>query len=333
MDVLLVNAPVKMASKHSSLTPPLGLSYIASVLLKSGYDVSAVDFNISGSDTSSMKRVLERESPSILGISAHTESYLGGLEIADIAKQINPETVVVMGGPHATILYDQTAREKSIDFVVIGEGEYTMLELAHALIGKQNSLAEIRGIAYKEGGEVRVTPERPFIEDPDELPFPARELFPLPLYESGGNVLMSRGGCPFKCHFCAVNNIWKGKRRFRRPDKTVYTGEFTISFWVSDIGVVSGQDTILLEFQDATKTANFTLVAKDSTTLAITEGVGAVTVDALTGETGPANGFHQIVLVRTTGSDVRVYQNNEFKGTLTFVGSFGGGYIQVGQVA
>lgn len=221
MDVLLVNAPVKMASKHSSLTPPLGLSYIASVLLKSGYNVSAVDFNISGSDTSSMKRVLERESPSILGISAHTESYLGGLEIADIAKQINPETVVVMGGPHATILYDQAAREKSIDFVVIGEGEYTMLELANALIGKQNSLAEIRGIAYKEGRGIRVTPERPFIEDPDELPFPARALFPLPLYESGGNVLMSRGGCPFKCHFCAVNNIWKGKRRFRRPDKIV----------------------------------------------------------------------------------------------------------------
>ena len=96
-----------------------------------------------------------------------------------------------------------------------------MLELADCLLRRRGSLAEVKGIAYKKDGEINVTPERPFIGDPDELPFPARELFPLPMYELPGQVLMSRGGCPFDCQFCAVNTIWKGGRRFRSPDHVV----------------------------------------------------------------------------------------------------------------
>jgi radical SAM superfamily enzyme YgiQ (UPF0313 family) len=79
----------------------------------------------------------------------------------------------------------------------------------------------VKGIAYKDDGTVKATPERPFIEDPDELPFPALELFPMDLYGLPGQVLMSRGGCPFNCRFCAVNNIWKGERRFRSPENVV----------------------------------------------------------------------------------------------------------------
>lgn len=77
------------------------------------------------------------------------------------------------------------------------EGEYTMLELADCLIRNRGSLAEMKEVAYKEDGVVKVNPEQAFIKDPDKLPFPARGLFPLPLYESPGTVLISRGGCPF----------------------------------------------------------------------------------------------------------------------------------------
>ena len=221
MDVLLVNAPVKKMSRHAGLAPPLGLAYIASVLLRAGYNISAIDFNISDLDLPRVKKILEREAPRILGISAHTETYLSGLKIAEIAKQVNPETIVVMGGTHPTIMYQEAAVEKDIDVVVRGEGEYTMLELANCLIRNKGNLAQIKGIAYRENGVVRTTPERPFVKDPDDLPFPARELFPLPLYKVSGGVLLSRGGCPFHCRYCAVNNIWQGKRRFRKPEKVV----------------------------------------------------------------------------------------------------------------
>lgn len=221
MDILLVNAPVKRVSEHASLNPPLGLAYIASILLENGYEVSAVDFNIGGFNPRALERILKKEAPNILGVSAHTETYPNGLRIAGVAKQLMPDITVVMGGTHPTVMYEDVARERDVDVVARGEGEYTMLEIANCLIRNKGNLDEIKGIAYKKNEAVRVTPERPFIKDPDKLPFPARELFPLYLYEAPGQVLMSRGGCPFNCRFCAVNNIWKGGRRFRSPEKVL----------------------------------------------------------------------------------------------------------------
>lgn len=221
MDVLLINAPVKEMSQHASFAPPLGLAYIAAVLIQAGYSVSAIDFNVSHFHPIQWKRFLEKETPRILGISTHTETYLNGLRIARIAKQVNPETKVIMGGPHATVLYQDAAREKDVDVVVRGEGEYPMLELADYFIRNQGSLDKIKGIAYREDGTIKTNPERPFLQEPDELPFPARDLFPLSRYHSPGNILISRGGCPYRCRFCAVNSIWQGQRRSRRPEKVL----------------------------------------------------------------------------------------------------------------
>ena len=220
MDIILVNAP-KKKSEHSSLAPPLGIGYIAAILLRAGYDTSVIDLNVSGFDPLGFKSILEKEKPHILGISAHTETYLSGLKIAHIAKEVNPEIAIVMGGTHPTIMYQDVAREKNIDIVARGEGEYTMLELANCLIKNKGSRAEIKGIAYSEDGLVKVNPDRPFIENPDELPFPARELFPIHQYKDPGQVLMSRGGCPFNCHFCSVNNIWKGSRKYRSTENVI----------------------------------------------------------------------------------------------------------------
>ncbi len=219
MDVLLVNAPVNVFVEHAHLSPPLGLAYIGAVLLKENYSVSALDVNISANVWSELKKFLKETPPGILGISAYTETYLNGIKIARMAKEINPEIKIVMGGPHASISYNEVLQDKCIDVVVIGEGEITMLELAESIIRGDGGLADIKGIAYKEDGIVRVTEERLPISDLDELPFPANHLFPLESYALPVSILTSRGGCPFNCRFCAVNNIWKGKRRFRKPEK------------------------------------------------------------------------------------------------------------------
>ncbi len=221
LDVLLVSAPVKDVCAHAGLNPPLGLGYLAAVLREHKYRVSALDFNLAGSSPLLLERIIQQEQPRLLGISAHTETYLSGLRLAQLAKRTRPETAVVMGGTHPTVMYREAAAEPDIDVVAIGEGEHTLLELSDYYVRGRGTLDQIRGIAYRADGGIRVTEERPFIADPDELPFPARELFPLPLYKTPGQVLMSRGGCPFACHFCAVNNIWKGKRRFRTPENVL----------------------------------------------------------------------------------------------------------------
>lgn len=219
-DVLLVNSPVRrtMADWHAGMSLPLGLAYIATVLLQNGYRASIIDFNVSGLNLERLRKILEAEDPAVLGISTHTETYMSGLEIARLAKEVKPSLPIVMGGPHASVMYEEVAAEAAIDFVVRGEGEYTMLELVRFLVEGTGSLEGIAGLVYTQDGRMRVNADRPFIEDPDELPFPERGLLPVDLYAYGGNVLASRGGCPFACAFCAVNNIWKGRRRFRSPE-------------------------------------------------------------------------------------------------------------------
>jgi anaerobic magnesium-protoporphyrin IX monomethyl ester cyclase len=218
-DVLLINAPVRQgaADRHAALSLPLGLAYIASTLQKHGYGVRITDFNVSGFNPERFRGMMERLDPCILGISAHTETYLSGLEIARLAKEVKPSVHVVMGGPHASVMHQDVARQRDVDFVVKGEGEYTMLELVGSLTRGSGRLDSIRGLVYMQGDEIRINPDRAFIEDPDELPPPARHLLPVDLYAYGANVLASRGGCPFACDFCAVNNIWQGRRRFRSP--------------------------------------------------------------------------------------------------------------------
>ncbi len=222
MDVMLVNARVKdIHNLEICHSLPIGLAYIGAVLHEAGYDVSAIDLNAAPVDMAKITQIFERSSPPILAISTSTPTHLNGLTFAKLAKEVNPEIKVVMGGPHASVLYEKVAMEKEVDIVVRGEGEYTMLEVADCLIRKRGSLAGINGIAYKDNGAIRVTDKRPFIKDPDELPFPARSLFPFDLYELPNTVLASRGGCPFACHFCAVNNIWGLTRRYRNPEKVV----------------------------------------------------------------------------------------------------------------
>lgn len=215
--VLLVNAPVNNTSSdgHAGLHPPLGLGYIGAVLRERGHIVSARDLNVTGMNSAVVKRAIDLSEADVLGVSAHTETYPNALRIAKTAKEVDPNITVLLGGPHATVNDLAAAKNDVVDFVVRGEGEQTIAELVDT-ITKGDSTEEVAGVTFERHGKTIQTPERAYIQDPTELPFPARDLFPLDLYEHPGNMLFSRGGCPFGCHFCAVNSIWgDGSRRYR----------------------------------------------------------------------------------------------------------------------
>ncbi len=233
------------------MSPPLGLAYIAAVLLAHGYDVTAEDCNLTDFNPARLRRRLEDWMPHIVGISASTETYPNALAIASIAKEANPTTTVVVGGPHTSVTHRQAAAERDIDVVVRGEAEHTMLALADCLASGADSLAAIEGITYVADGIVTATGDRPAISDPDVLPLPARDLFPLPMYEQASSVLMSRGGCPCDCVFCAVNNIWKGRRRFRSADNVVKEVELLVERYGCD-QISFADDTFTLSRRHAT---------------------------------------------------------------------------------
>lgn len=123
-----------------------------------------------------------------------------------------------MGGPHATFQgKDILATEKSVDLIVRGEGEETLLEIA-----KQpqtgTKLADIKGIMFRHGTEVVETPTRAFIKDLDALPWPAYNLVPIEKYWVQGQKLLSvitSRGCPFKCPFCVATEMFGQQFRAR----------------------------------------------------------------------------------------------------------------------
>ena len=221
MDVLLVNSNIKYVSQYASISPPLGLAYIGAVLLDAGYKVSAIDLNLTTFDADQIKQRIQETSPAIIGISACTPSFNNALKIARLAKEVNTDIKVVIGGAHSSVLYAEVAAENDIDVVVIGYGEHALLEITDIYLKGKGELGDIKGIAYKENGEIRLTERRPLPDDIDSIPFPARELLNKKAYQKPNTIIASRGGCPFACRFCSVNKIHGAIRYLRKPGMVI----------------------------------------------------------------------------------------------------------------
>lgn len=189
-------------------TPPLGIGYLAAVLEKNNLPVSVVDMSAYRMSIEEVKQKLKEYAASIIGISATTPQMVVGLEIARIAKEVNPSCKVVFGGPHPTAMAEDVLENPNVDFVVRGEGEMTLLDLILAL-GGGKKLENVYGLSFKKDDRAVSNPPRPLIANLDVLPFPARHLFPFPQAYSSPMLkrrifadIMTSRGCIGHCIFC-----------------------------------------------------------------------------------------------------------------------------------
>lgn len=223
MRLLLLSVPVSSQRMTEEIAPPLGISYIASYLLHHGIDVELVDAYALKMEMKDLRVLFESKTPDVIGLSITIFQVNEGLEVARLVKRILPKTIVVVGGPHPSILPEQVLSSGMVDFVIIGEGEQTMLELMRAL-QSENEVNKIDGIVYKDAkGRIVRTPPRKFIENLDLLPFPAWEMLPIDKYKIPTmrcrpyvTIVASRG-CPFNCIFCEVGEILGKRQRIRSP--------------------------------------------------------------------------------------------------------------------
>lgn len=194
--------------------PPIGIMQLASWLEKYGHSVALHDClgPYAPPTIAENAEIVLATNPDMVGFSATTSGFMDAVEIAAIIRQRRPETKIVFGNVHVSSLGAPILEHfPEIDYLVVGEGEGAMLDLAD---GKP--LAEIANLIYREGdrpdGKIITNPRRNRIVDLDELPFPAYEKlagFPhdyhLPLfaYEKrfGATMITSRG-CPYTCSFC-----------------------------------------------------------------------------------------------------------------------------------
>ncbi|NWF53585.1 MAG: cobalamin B12-binding domain-containing protein [Syntrophaceae bacterium] len=217
--IVLVNPPYSFWSPDKNHLrpfignlPSLGLLSLGAVLRNSGYGVKIVESASLGWSLSRTVREILQERPAYLGLSCATASVENAAKIALAVKERNPETRVLVGGPHITALPEETLRRFPVfDFAVLGEGEAALPDLLEVLEGKMNP-DRVESAVFRQGEKVRVNPRRRFIEDLDRLPFPAFDLLPefpqayhAPFlnYQKGPTAsLTSSRGCPQACNFC-----------------------------------------------------------------------------------------------------------------------------------
>lgn len=259
MKVLLIFPPLRKEQQLNTTTvmPPLGIMTIAAVLENAGYKVEILDLNFlsrKGFSWEQLKESIKGKKPDMIGITCTTPAVINVLQIADMIKSINSKIFVAVGGPHASAMpRDLLTIGESIDVVVIGEGEYTSLELLKFLQNKIE-LEDIKGIAYREDGKIILTPARPYIENLDELPLPARHLFPyLNKYYFVGHCynklpvtsMITSRGCPHNCDFC-TQAVFGRKYRTRSAEHVVAEMEELIKkYGIKSIMIVD--DTFTLD--------------------------------------------------------------------------------------
>jgi anaerobic magnesium-protoporphyrin IX monomethyl ester cyclase len=179
MKITLVNPPYpKSAHQHPPFIP-LGIGYLGAVCEKGGYGVSVIDCQAERIDFEDFRKRIAQTDADVVGMTSTTLTYKSALENARIAKEELPECTPILGGCHATFWDENALKECPIlDIVVRKEGEVTFLELLGKLKNK-SSLNDVKGIKFrKSDGGIARNEDRPFIENLDDLPFPAHHLLP-----------------------------------------------------------------------------------------------------------------------------------------------------------
>jgi len=220
MRVLLI-APPHSLEEHP--TPPLSLGYLSAALQSRDIEVDILDLLTSKPSAAKIRRRLEQCRPQLVGVTCVTMNFASAARILRVSKEADPEITTVIGGPHVTFAVDDTLRRCPwIDVVVLGEADATIVELASALASHED-IGQIPGIAFAHNGTTITTRDRPFIEELDGLPLPARELLPLSRYKAldASCSVISTRGCPYGCVFCSAPKLFGRRVRFRTPELVV----------------------------------------------------------------------------------------------------------------
>lgn len=222
MKICLINPP--LITRRGLNYVPLGLSYLSAVL-KDEHDIFVGDAQFH-SEEEIIQTAAKAE---VVGITSMSCNFWGAVALARKIKKVNPNAVIVMGGTHATFVDVKVLQQNPyIDIVVRNEGEYTMLDLLQNL--KKGDISNIKGITYRKGSSIKRNPERPFIENLNCLPFPARDMWEADKYYQEGSLpqIISARGCPHRCIFCSTSSMWGHLTRFRSPQNVVDEVEYIV---------------------------------------------------------------------------------------------------------
>lgn len=230
--ILLINPSYKnsygngKSSIINPVHPTLSLMTIAATALKKGHDVQILDLCYQQYHYQTIKNKIETYKPDIVGVTGTTPLMNQARDISCLVKGISKNIISVIGGPHVSALPYESLKESLFDIAVVGEGDFTFGEIADG-----HSFKDIQGIYYRTAydGEIYSNPLRNFVQNLDDLPFPALHLYDASAYDGKVSYLWAKRtpitllefsrGCVYKCNFCASKNTMALGYRKKSPER------------------------------------------------------------------------------------------------------------------
>ena len=208
---------------------PLGLACMAAATRDAGHHVAVCDAYSFGFGEEEIREFIATERPDVVATTSTTPYIYDAWAIHRIAKEMNSDILTVNGGPHASHIPEDVARDENTDVAVVGEGEFIFLEILAEI--DTRDFSEIAGIAYRTpDGKVKRNPNRVPNHHLDNLPFPALDLLPSitdytisPHHGRSGRFapVNTTRGCPYNCEFCSITAYQGTKYRFRSVENVI----------------------------------------------------------------------------------------------------------------
>ncbi len=248
--ILFIYPPLTTHTDYSTESkgthPPIGISYLAALLERDGYEVGIIDSVVEGyyheeplgdniiryglSFDEITRRVGEFR-PDLVGVSnLFSSSAEDSLRVCTAIKAAGADIVTMIGGPHPSAIPEHPLSCPDVDFAVLGEGEIPAQSVVRALEKGDETLLE--GIAFIKDGKMVRYERKKYVDNLDDLPFPARHLLPMDKYLAISNAylttrrtpftpMITSRGCPAKCTFCPVHAAWGKQWRARSPENVI----------------------------------------------------------------------------------------------------------------
>jgi len=248
-DVLFVNPNAKkqvygiLASELAGIEPPLWCGLKAAYLRDKDFKVKIIDAEGENLSPKNTAKKITNENPLYVDIvvmglnpsASSTPKMVAVKELISEIRSVKPDMKIMLSGLHPSALPRRTLKEEDTDFICVGEGLKTDLELAKTLKSGHNNF-NIKGLWYKKEDEIISNGRSEVIQDLDSIPFIAWDLLDLNIYRAHNwhcfqdiknrspyAIVYTSLGCPFNCSYCNIHTMYEEKPgiRFRSPEKFV----------------------------------------------------------------------------------------------------------------
>ena len=224
MKITLVNPPYPPNAHSHPPFIPLGLAYLGAVAEQAGHSVTVIDCQGERLNYESFRQRIAGVPSDVVGVTSTTLLYNSAKTIMEVAKEVHPNAINMIGGSHVSFWDENALKEtKAFDLIVRKEGELTFLELLDR-IQANKGFEDVLGTTVRTKNGIQRNEDRPFLNDLDSLPSPAYHLLPLDSYHRMGKTIfpiVTSRGCVQWCDFCSTVRMFGRGYRVRSPKKVV----------------------------------------------------------------------------------------------------------------